>query len=94
VLLDAVDHGLNVLGATVRQTIYDQIEKMYGLKRESIPEKLDAFHTALTDILGTGAATVERLIAKNLYQRLGLNFTPRVEWTLVEYVEQVKTVVR
>jgi hypothetical protein len=78
-LLEAVDYGLMVLGEIVRQAIYGQIENHHGLKRAEIPERLEAFHTALGSVLGVSAKTVEKLIAKNLYQRLGLNFTPRPE---------------
>jgi hypothetical protein len=89
-LLEAVDHGLMVLGERVRQAIYDRVERTHGLKREEIHEKLDVFHDALTSALGVGAKPVERLIAKNLYQTLGLNFTPHPEWTLIEYVAHAK----
>ena len=89
-LIEAVDHGLMVLGERVRQAIYDRIEKTHGLKREEIHEKLDIFHDALASALGVGAKPVERLIAKGLYQRLGLNFTPRDNWTIVDYVEHAK----
>ena len=89
-LLEAVDHGLMVLGERVRQAIYDRIEKSHGLKREDVHEKLYVFHDALTNALGASAKPVERLIAKNLYQKLGLNFTPRDNWTIVNYVEHAK----
>jgi len=91
ILLEAVDYGLMVLGEIVRQAIYERIEKDHGLRRPEIPERLEAFHTALGSVLGVGAKTVEKLIAKNLYQRLGLNFTPHPEWTLIEYVDHAKT---
>jgi hypothetical protein len=91
ILLEAVDYGLMVLGVIVRQAIYGRIEKDQGLKRAEIPERLEAFHKALVSMLGVSAKTVERLIARNLYQRLGLNFTPHPEWTLIEYVDHAKT---
>jgi hypothetical protein len=91
ILLEAVDCGLMVLGEIVRQAIYERIEKDHELKRAEIPERLEAFHKALGSVLGVSAKTVERLIAKNLCQRLGLNFTPRPEWTLIEYVDHAKT---
>ena len=91
ILLEAVDYGLMVLGEIVRQAIYKRIENEYGLKRAEISEQLDAFHKALGSVLGVNAKTIEKLIAKNLYQRLGLNFTPRPEWTLIEYVDHAKT---
>ncbi len=90
-LLEAVDYGLMVLGEIVRQAIYKRIENDHGLKRAEIPERLGAFHTALESVLGVSAKAVEKLIAKNLYQRLDLNFTPRPEWTLIEYVDHAKT---
>ncbi len=85
-LLGAVDYGLMVLGEFVRQAIYEQIENHHALKREEIPERLEAFHIALEDVLGTSTRTVERLIVKNLYQRLDLYFVDHLEWTFVEYV--------
>jgi len=89
-LLEAVDYGLMVLGEMVRQAIYERLENHHGLKRAEIPEQLDAFHKALESMLGVGARTVERLIAKNLYRKLGLNFIPRDNWTIVHYVEHSK----
>ena len=93
-LIEAVDYGLMVLGEIVRVAIYERIEEDHGIKRTEIPERLEAFHTALGGVLGVSAKTVERLIAKSLYERLGLNFTPRPEWTLIEYVDHAKTTSR
>ena len=90
-LLEAVDYGRTVLGEIVRQTIYGQIENHHALKRTKIPERLEAFHKALGSVRGVNAKTVEKLIAKNLYERLGLEFTPRPEWTLIEYLDHART---
>ena len=92
ILLEAVDYGLMVLGEIVRQAIYGQIEKDHGLKRADIPERLEAFHTALGSVLGVSAKTVERLIAKSLYRRLKLSFTEHDGWTLVDYVNHAREV--
>jgi hypothetical protein len=89
-LLEAVDYGLMVLGEIVRQTIYEQIENHHALKRTEIPERLEAFHNALGSVLGASAKTVERLIAKNLCERLDLKFTTHPECTLIEYVDHAK----
>jgi hypothetical protein len=90
IVLEAVDYGLMVLGEIVRRAIYGRIEKDHGLKRADIPEQLEAFHKALESVLGISAKTVERLIAKNLYQKLGLDFTEHVNWTLADYSNLVK----
>ncbi len=89
-LLEAIDYGLNVLGETVRRTIYESLENHYELKRSEIPERLEVFHKALERMFGASSKTVERLIATNLYQRLGLSFTPQPDWTLIEYVNHAK----
>jgi len=33
---------------------------------------------------------MDRVIAKNLYSRLGLSFVSREDWSLVDYVNHVK----
>ena len=94
VLLQAVDDGLSAPGEIVRTAIYQRLERSYRLRREETPEKLETFHQALQDLIGGGAKVMEKLIAKNLYRRLGLNFTEHANWTLVDYVNHAKRVGR
>jgi hypothetical protein len=86
VLLQAVDDGLSVPGDIVKAAIYDRVEKSYRLKREEIPDQLEAFHRALEDLLGDSTKVVERLISRSLYNRLELPFAPHENWTLLDYV--------
>ncbi len=90
VLLQSVDDALLVPGEIVRAAIYDRVERSYQLKREEIPEKLELFHKALRDLLAAGGEVLERLIAKNLYLRLDLNFNQHENWTLLDYVDEAK----
>jgi len=90
VLLQAIDQGLAIPGEIVRAAIYERIERSYQLKREEIPEKLETFHLALQDLLGGAARVMEKLIAKNLYRGLGLNFTEHANWSIVDYVNHAK----
>jgi hypothetical protein len=89
-LLEAVDHALLVLGETARQAIYDCIESSYQIRREEIPEKLEALHGALTDLLGRGGNMIESVAAENLYRTLHLTFELNEDWALVDYVNQAK----
>jgi hypothetical protein len=91
-LLEAIDYGLAVPGKIVRETIYERLETTYGIKREEIPEKLPVFHQALQELVRSVANVLERVIAKNLYSRLELNFTHHDGWTLVDYVSYAKEV--
>ena len=89
-LVQAVDYGLLALGETVRETIYHRMQATRGVGREEIPEKLQSFHEALREMLGTGAKVIEKLIAKNFYRRLGVSFTENKSWTLVDYVTNTR----
>ena len=91
-LLHAIDDGLAVPGEIVRDAIYDRIERSYQLRREEIPEKLQTFHKALEDLLGASAKVMERVIAKNLYNQIGIEFTPKKDWTITDYVKHVEKV--
>jgi hypothetical protein len=89
-LLQAVDEGLFVPGQIVRAAIYERLESSYLIRRAEIPDKLEAFHAAMEDLLGEAARVMERLIAKNFHANLKLNFTQRDHWTLVDYVNHVR----
>jgi len=79
-----------VLGESVRGSIYYHLERSYGIRRDKIPERLEAFHQALRGLLGEGARTVEALIAKSLHGQLGLEFKGQPNSTLVEYVDRAR----
>jgi hypothetical protein len=91
VLLDAVDDALLIFGEAVRAAIYDCIEERYQIRREEIPDRLEAFHRALEELLGKNWETVKRLIVENLYSRLDLEFTEQEGWTLADYLYCART---
>ena len=88
-LLESVDQGFLALGETGKEALYQCIHSKFQLRREEIPDNLETFHQALQDLDG-GAKVIEKLIAKNLCMRLGLNFTERANWTLIDYVNNVR----
>jgi hypothetical protein len=85
-LLDAVDYALLAGGQIVRATIYQRMEEQYHIRREEIPDKLDAFYGALQGMLGVSAEAIKRLITKNFYRSLDIRFTEQKNWTLVDYI--------
>ena len=91
-ILLAIDEGLLVLGEIVRVAIYERLERSYQLKREEIPESLVSFQKALGELLGSPAVVIGKVIAKDLYRRLGLDFQERRGWTLVDYVNNAKKI--
>jgi hypothetical protein len=90
-LVQAVDEALLVPGEIVRTAIYERVERSYQVRPEEIPEKLEAFHRALQQLLGASGKVMEMLIAKCLYRRLGLSFEKHDGWTLIDYVNHAKT---
>lgn len=89
-LLHAVDDGLLAPGEIVRKAIYEHLDSAHHVERDEIPEKLEAFHKALEESLGKAGYVLERLIAKNLYNQLGLSFRGYANWSLIDYVDDVK----
>lgn len=89
-LVLAVDEALLVPGEIVRTAICERIERSYQIRREEIPERLETFHQALQDLLGKSAKVMQKLIAKNLYRRLEMDFTEHANLTLVDYVNHAK----
>ena len=90
VVLEAVDEGLLVLGASVRDTIYYNVERDDGIRRQEIPGRVEDFHKALERLFGSGVRTIEKLIAKSLCGRLGIALLASENWSLVDYVDYVK----
>ena len=89
-LIQAVGYGLAVPVEPVRVAMCERIERKYPLARDEASEKLEPFHKALQGTLGAGAKVIERLIAKNLYSQLDLNFTAHANWTIIEYFDHAK----
>lgn len=89
-ILEAVDDGLLILGENTRHALYYQIEKRYGIKREEIPYRIDDFHEALENMFGPPCKILEKIIAKEVYSKLGLRFKEHKNWTLTDYLEEAK----
>lgn len=88
VLIEAVDNGLLTLGESPRSAIYFHLERNWQLKKEEIPEKVEKFLEGLANIFGPGSRVVEKVIVKDLYTRLGLEFEEKMNFEFQDYVKQ------
>lgn len=93
-VLESVDEGLSVLDENGRQLTYFHIESRYQIKREEICERAEAFDKALEGLFGAGAELIRGLIAKSIYERLGLSFKKHSSWRLVDYLDDAKKATR
>lgn len=85
ILLEAVDEGLFTFGESVKHVIYHQVERNSSIRRDQIPEKLDAFHAELENIFGIGVRVIEKVIAEKLCTKLSLPFREHENWALTDY---------
>jgi hypothetical protein len=90
VLLAAVEEGLSSLGDSPKQAILFHLESSFMIKKEEIPTSLTEFTRALEGIFGPGASYLEKLIARRLYEKLGLEFANGECWDFMRCVDSVK----
>jgi hypothetical protein len=65
-ILACLDEALDSYGESVKQVIYWNLEKTFGVQKESIPEYPEKFVQTLEKIFGSGANLVEGTIVKHL----------------------------
>ena len=90
ILLKAVEEGLSSLGNSPKQAIFFHLETSFEISKDNIPANLTEFSKALEKIFGLGAVYLEKLIAKRLYEKLGLEFEEVENWDFLEYVDNAR----
>ena len=87
--MEAVDESLTVLPKSGREMLFFHLERSFSIKRGDIPKKPENFVDALEQIFGAGAHVLEKLIVKNLYSKLGLEYRERKDYTFADYLKRV-----
>ncbi|MCW3993270.1 MAG: hypothetical protein NWE85_01730 [Candidatus Bathyarchaeota archaeon] len=90
ILLEAVEEGISSLGDSPKQAIFFHLETSFEIRKDKIPANLTEFSKALEKIFGSGAVYLEKLIAKRLYEKLGLEFEEVKNWDFLEYVNNAR----
>jgi hypothetical protein len=90
ILLSAVEESLSSLGDSSKQAIFFHLEASFKIRKERIPAQLAEFTAALERIFGPGAPYLEKLIGKNLHEKLGLKFEDARGWDLLASVDNVR----
>jgi len=93
-LLEAVDCALLAFGEEPRKIIYYRLNKNFQLQKEDIPEDTDKFSDALNTIFGPGAEVIEKLIIRNLYSKLNLNFEEKASFEIDDYINLAREVAK
>jgi len=87
--MEAVDDSLSVLPMSGREMLFFHLERSASIRKHDIPKKPESFIAALEQIFGAGAWVLEKLILKNLYFKLGLEFWERKDYTFTDYLKDV-----
>jgi hypothetical protein len=96
VLLEAVEETFSSLGEPVEEKIFCTLEKSFGLKRNEIPFRIEAFSDALEKIFGPGAMPLQISVIKRLHRKVASEYNwDAPQWivsklTFREYVNMVK----
>ena len=92
-LVQSLDESFTqILGEIPKKTFYDGLQKSHAIARNRIPERLNEFTAALETVFGvTCSRVLVRIIAMELYSKLGLTFIERPDWRLLEYVTEAKS---
>jgi len=90
-LLKAIDDSLKqVFGENAAQIIYHYLENNHSIKREKIPERLEAFAEGLAKFFGSGARVVENIILTNLNPKIDPKHKMKEDRSFADYVNELK----
>jgi hypothetical protein len=91
-LLEAIDDAMASMGESPKQAIYYHLEKVFNVKKQEIPCKIEEFILAIEKLFGMGANFLESLILKGLYEMGGVKGKEESfkNLTFVEIVAAVK----
>ena len=87
-----MEQGLSVLGESVAQTIFYNLDKKYSLKKPDLLRKPDRFIEALQDMFGSGATTIERIVIQSICTTTGLKTDTLKENTFSHCIKQARKI--
>jgi len=80
-----------ILGEQVLQALYVHLKEHYDITRDEIPYRLNTLFDALENTFGVkGAMTLSRVIAKQFYARMNMQFAELGNYKLQDYLEDAK----
>jgi len=92
ILIESIRETIaQLLSPKVAETLFEHLEKVYSIKKDEVPSRLDKLLLTLKTTFGSSSAqVVGKAIARRFYSRLGLEFSDDPQRTLIGYVENAK----
>lgn len=91
-VVKAVNDILSALGESAKQAIYTHLKNTYGISKDDIPSKIEAFSNAIEETFGTVGKVIEIKIIERLHsQYVDFRYAPKNgELDFVEYVTHLR----
>jgi hypothetical protein len=92
VFIASVEEGLASIGENFKRVILFHVNQRSSLTLNDVPEKPQEFMMVINGVLGEGVVRViERVIAKRLYEKLGIPFSVKPGYGLADYAQEART---
>ena len=87
----SVEEIFSSLGRSCNHALYTQLEAVFGIKKQEIPQKIEAFASALEKIFGASAKLIELRIIEKLHSKIpDFIYSPeRKDLEFTEYLENL-----
>ena len=87
----SVEEIFSSLGRSCKHALYTQLEVAFGIKKQEIPKKIEAFADALEKIFGASAKLVELRIIEKLHSKIpDFIYSPeKKDLEFTEYLENL-----
>jgi hypothetical protein len=92
ILCSSIDETISdLMSVHVMELLYAHLLEEHGITRAEVPYRLELFYSTIENFFSaTGARTIGRTVARNLYKHLNLRFEDNSNFTLSEYVDEAK----
>lgn len=91
ILIEVVDESLkSVIGESGREVVYYYLQSSYAIRRENIPENLEAFTEFINSFFGLGAKIIEKTIIRNLCLKLGIRTKQMEDVKLTQFIKSIR----
>ena len=91
-IIEAVDISFSSFNNLDKKAIYLHLDRVFKIKKQEIPNQIEAFADSITQMFGVGAKLIEIKIIEALHKRIPafVFFTEKYDVTFEEYVASLR----
>ena len=81
----------NLLGSQVLNSLYGFLTQYHDVSKNDVPYRLEPLFSTLESTFGfNGSRTISRVIAREVYDNMGLKFVGYPDYRLTDYLNEAK----